>query len=329
MVVVLQDYFTVPKFFFNTVGLNPYFELTESLSRRKRIRNQIWFLCSLFVLTYAVVGEAIYFVLAFGKPGANVLELFGILPCTSLGVVALNEMALIIRCGDRINNLMVDIEEVFLKTKEEQDRFGVESAYRRNRIGIYNFTLAFFSLIMTFNALPLIFIAKDFSQTGVWRKEFPFLMWFPFDATTPIVFPIIYGLECWAGFGGVFHIVAVNIFFTSTLSVICLQFDILSETFRDIDPTKDKVVVKKELVMFVQRHNRLIDITKEAADIFSISILVNYLSSSIILCLAGFEIVASTDYVEILKFVLFLLSCLVLSLNMSLVGNRLLDSVSF
>lgn len=61
---------------------------------------------------------------------------------------------------------------------------------------------------------------------------------------------------------------------------------------------------------------------------FSPSILINYLGSSVIICLVGFQATAGVSPHEMFKFILFLVAQLAQIFIMCWYGNKVIESVS-
>lgn len=61
---------------------------------------------------------------------------------------------------------------------------------------------------------------------------------------------------------------------------------------------------------------------------FSPSILINYLGSSVIICLVGFQATAGVSPHEMFKFILFLIAQLAQIFIMCWYGNKVIESVS-
>jgi gustatory receptor len=113
-------------------------------------------------------------------------------------------------------------------------------------------------------------------------------MWFPWDWTQPIVYELCYALMMWGAFTSCIGNLTSDLLFCTITTLSCVQFNALRfEVKKIVNGKLPKVCLKK----WIDDHNELIKIVNDIEGIFSVSLLFDFVGSSLILCLAGFQAV--------------------------------------
>lgn len=165
----------------------------------------------------------------------------------------------------------------------------------------------------------------DYLRLGVWKKEFPYFVWYPFDAFDDQYFAYVYLSQTWAGFTTVFAMLA-EVFIIGTLVLqFCIQFECISRSLREYRPSH--ATNNQFLRKTIAQHNFILDTAEEFADIISGTLFINQTCSSMVICFVGFQVVVGENLTVIIKFLLFLFCSLIHTIVVSYFGNEIMEYV--
>ncbi|CAO1409430.1 unnamed protein product [Diamesa tonsa] len=189
------------------------------------------------------------------------------------------------------------------------------------------FSIMYMSLLWVFNLMPIYNAIYYYYVDGVvYHKELPYIMWFPFDPLQPIVYELSYFSSVWAGVTTALAVISTDLLYCSILTLLCMEFDILKKNFEEIQ-VKDAKKSFQEMKKLVSVHIDLIEFVTTMEDIFSVSLLINFIGSTMIICLVGFQASALNSIsLPMVKFCLFLLTGLIQILLLCYYGEKLIES---
>lgn len=242
-------------------------------------------------ITYAglcFLQEATYFVQHIG--GANsFLILTNVGPCTGFVALALVKVVMVYGNRRKLKRIVNRLEELCLISTRKVD---VTRTIIVSKRMMEVLTVFYFILIWIFNLIPLVVTIFYVVCDGSYRRDMPYLMWYPFDCQQPIVFEICYAIVIWGAFTCAVGIVSANLMISMIVAFICLQFNILRRRIRKIVQEESK---SELLRRWINDHNELLQIIDEVEEIFSPGILINFLGSVFILCMVGFQTFVSFE----------------------------------
>lgn len=318
----MEDFFSVPITFFKIIGLTPY-DAGSSVKNAEYRRVLFWF--SLVDLGLALVFQAAYFIQGMQETD-NFLQMISAAACIAFGAMAWEEMLMIWLNRNKLLCLIDFLKSRYPETPTLQSQFGMTKLYKETRTFMISFAVCYLILIFAFNFTPLIASFVNFYSglSSDWTLGLPYLMLFPFDPKVPLTrYVFVYVLESWAGFTAVVSCLAMNLFLGSMITQLCLHLKIMRVQLRAVDLRQ-----RNQLRTIVIKHCELIKCCQDLEETFSTSLFVNYMCSSLLICFVGFQVVVGTNYFEIIKFCLFLISSLLQTLSLSHFGQAIIDNVS-
>lgn len=312
-----SSFMKFPLFFFDCVGLVPY--------GRPHIGKEIFFWISYGMLAICLVLEFIFFFKAIGNFG-NFLDITALAPCMGFVALALAKMATIRINRSTLNDLMRELQGIYPTTIDEQIKYRIKELMVNTNFWMKCFTILMMILIWIFNLWVVFDSMYIYWDTQIWVKQLPYFMWFPYDVFAPYVYEPHFLFQIWAGFVTISAFISVDLFFCSVVSLLCLHFDILRLKLEDLG-----VGMKLEnriLCDYIKRHQLLIRLSTELENIYSPSLLFNFMCSSILVCLAGFQVTApGVKVIVIFKSALLLISALIQIFLLCWFGTRIIDQV--
>lgn len=143
--------------------------------------------------------------------------------------------------------------------------------------------------IWAYNLAPLVMqLFGIFFEGKPFEKRLPTHMWLWYDPFEPGIYESMYLFISWLGFTMAVTILATDLLFFSILTLVSMQFKILSRNIREIEVTEDGEHLE-EIKTQVKVHQELIDLSAMIEKIYSPSFLMNVMTSSMIICLTGFQ----------------------------------------
>lgn len=109
----------------------------------------------------------------------------------------------------------------------------------------------------------------------------------------------------------------------SIMSQITLQFDMLAQNIRELQPNDMQGIIKITLM-----HIRLIEVSQQFARLISRTVFLNHILSSMGCSIGLFQVVITEDMGEKFRFIVYLLCVLLQTFNMSFIGDLLIEHVS-
>lgn len=321
-----DNFFRIPQTYFNWVGLNPYFEAFDPLRAPKVFGKDVRYAFVMVVMLWGLPSLLLYSIKRLGDGDrAGFLELTMMGPCIVYITLTIQEMYIVSNNAEKITEIIRLLRKMFPKSVAEQRKFDV-AKIDRSTVLMRFFAISYSCLIGSFALRPILIIAFEYRKTGVVLRELPYKLVYPFDQTQLHVYPFCYTYEIYCSLMVAFVIVAVNTLLGAIMLQIGLQFSILATELRALSPRDADV--DRRMGGLIDKHVQIIRICEEVEELFSGPLFVTYIISSIVICLAGFNIVADSDFLTKVTFVLFMVCCLLQIVNISVCGQNLIDNVS-
>ncbi|XP_026480257.1 putative odorant receptor 92a [Ctenocephalides felis] len=118
-------------------------------------------------------------------------------------------------------------------------------------------------------------------------------------------------------------ILAADCPFSLYTAHVCMHFRLLAQKMRTLtSKSEHRLLDLEDLRPCIEEHQKLIEIE----NIFSPSILVNFIGSSLMICLSGFQITESLIVIELITYIIFLTTSLLQIYTLCSYGNQLIDT---
>uniref|UniRef100_A0A182J3P9 Uncharacterized protein n=1 Tax=Anopheles atroparvus TaxID=41427 RepID=A0A182J3P9_ANOAO len=313
--VRFESFIRVPEIFFTLIGVSRYGEAKGTL---RAYLKQALFWSSYANTFFCLIIEHIYFVKAAGN-FTNFLQLTALAPCMGFTALSFVKIMTIKLHEAKLIDILRRLDELFPKTTTLQTRYGVYQYNRESQVVMKSFSVLYMTLIWIFNLLPLASMVVGYCTDGTWHKQLPYFMWYWYDWHKPGYFELTFLHQNWGGFDSAVFNLSTDLMFCAIILLLCLQFDIVAYRLKHARPDDHE-----ELNGCVHIHQSVIELSNELESIFSPSLLVNFVGSSVIICLVGFQATAGISAADLFKFVLFLVSSLVQVFLLCYYGNKLI-----
>ncbi|XP_046972462.1 putative odorant receptor 92a [Vanessa cardui] len=305
----------------------------KKLTQIKKIKSRLIYIINFLWLNSDLLGAICWFIDGI-KNGKTFVEVTYIAPCITFSFLANFKAIFIIYYEDNIRDLINDL----LELEDRDKKIDVK------RDGLRNDALNFLHLILkssfvlnlvliiAFTIGPFIVIATIYIKTKEVDLLLPFLIKYPFDSHDIRYWPFVYVHQFWS-----VAIVLVNICGADHLLYICcthlrVQFSLLQYDLSNIVnknsylSNHDLGLVETELVELIKWHQALIKLSNKLEVIYSKSTLYNFISSSVLICLTGFNVVAIQNVAIAFMFLVFLSASLLQIYLLCFFGDLLMNS---
>ncbi|CAK1589775.1 unnamed protein product [Parnassius mnemosyne] len=310
---------------------------TKTKTFKEKIKTRCIYLLNISWAGFDVTGSIYWFIDGIMK-GKRFIDLTYIAPCIGLSSLAFLKAIILTVNEKRVDELIDSIR--YLESTEKQSEIvekkeSIIADERRFLNNIIN-TLNIFNVIMivTFSSCPLVLMLIEYLKTKEFELMLPFLVVYPFNSYDIRYWPFVYMHQFWSGCVVMLDTYSADYLLFTFCTYIRIHFRLLQYDMGNIIPGlgnntaisfRDEVF-KNKFVNLVKRHQMCIRSVYLLEAIYTKSILYNFLSSSILICLTGFNVVAIEDMALIFTFLIFLSTCLLQVYLLCFFGDMLMQS---
>jgi odorant receptor len=287
--ISFSDFVGFPLNCFKVFGVTP--QETNQTSKVKRIFLEIWRFLAFFTLTIPSV-----LMINFIRENRKNLSLIAESAAPNGYLfLAFVKTIFIFRKRKCFKRILGTLSDMFPKSIEEQKIFKVV-----NYLKSYKRIERFVTLLIGFASFNFVAVKfANFALFGTWyEKKLPVENWFPFDKYDPVWynFVILWTILFSIFFNG--GLIGSDLILYSFVTLITLQYEILSEELENM-----KAIDGKEMFdELIKQHQKLLEVSRDLEEVFSPSILVNFVASSILICMFGYQILVEFNLELLFKF---------------------------
>ncbi|XP_052758286.1 putative odorant receptor 92a [Galleria mellonella] len=307
----------------------------RSLTQRLRHR---WFYCINTIWLYtAIIGQIKWFMEAI-TTNKGITEITYFMPCITLCFIGYFKAYDFVKYAHCVNEVVDNLRKLQNMSLEKQKyRDEVEKEMLNNILRIYNiFTnlhvYTYFLGLLSFSIGPLLTMAVYYYSTGKIIYMLPFFIWYPLDKTKLINWVIIYIHQIWTAVIAVFTVLGSDNFFATCSTFVNIQFYCLHYDIEKIDTgTRNKkgryvnYVFRGQFKQIIKRHKILIDCVNFMETIYTKSILFNVATSSVIICVTGFNIMIIDHITMMIPFIFFLVAATLQIVVLCYYGDKIMQ----
>lgn len=317
--IQFEAFFTVSKYTFKSLGLNPYFECKEDVSAWSKwlLRGAFVFEMSILLITTAL--GIIFSVMILGDKD-QIREFSKTVSCYIYNLMAIQQLILMRTSGSKFNEIILELEDRLPKDLETQKKYEIQRKAKETMLIMSNVLTFYIAAFVTWIFVAPAWDAISGYYSGIgYVFPLPWSIYFPWDQTQTIPFRVVLFFEFTTIHTTILTNVSVNMLLLSIVFQVQLQFEILAQNIRDVPPNDASGLYK-----LIHQHVQLMELTKKFASLISPMTFLNYMFSTFGLCFVLFNL-ATLD--EKLKFATFLVIFLIQTLIMSLVGETVMQNV--
>jgi gustatory receptor len=306
-----SDFIEVPLKCFEVLGMKPY-DKSPSSRTKKLFRAYFYFSHALVTIS------ASFFMVYFVQICGDIQKVSESVPLWGYTLLAFAKSLSIFKNRKRFEQIIETLEELFPKTKEDQEIANVQKylkGYKKVELCL--------AVPLVFAVLMLI-VTSLMRSTIFWRTDeiSPFNNWYPFDAYQPVVYNLVLIWEVVEVVTSAFNFLGSDLIFCSLITLLSMQFDILCLKLQQLT-SKDDVAKIKQLM---ELHKKIINLTQLLEEIFSPTILLNFTMSSMLICLFGYGLSIASNLELFVQSALMVCICSLQVLFICDYGNKLTNA---
>ncbi|KAM3958422.1 odorant receptor 67c-like [Aphomia sociella] len=321
------------KFVFNWTGL--------SLESRKRTSIDTFKCRAIFIFNFIWLNSDIFGAISWFiegiENGKSLTELTYLFPCTSLSFLASVKSVIHINKEDIVNDLIEDMRSLE-RDKLDRETTVVMQEFIKRELSFLNAVVNLLNIlngmmVVVFTLAPLVLIAANYAKTNEVQLMLPFLDVYPFDPYDIRYWPFVYIKQIWSECIVLLEICASDYLFYTCCTHIRIQFQLLQRFIKSMISSRTgsaKVLYDEEqhrvFVNLVKWHQKLIRCADILEVIYTRSTLFNFLISSVVICLTGFNVSTNPDVAFIVIFLTFLFMGLLQVYFLCFFGDLLMRS---
>nr|AIZ00994.1 putative olfactory receptor 9 [Helicoverpa armigera] len=278
----------------------------------ERSRSHRLYFAHLFSLNLEVVAQVLW-VLEAVITGKSFVEITRLIPCLILCLISNFKTLSLLYYGRHNNEFIVTMRSLLLNQMQVEEK---EHRFRKNLIDKHVLILTSISKkisyvivlgLLMFALAPAFIIIPHYFKTDEVKLEMPFIAYYPFNEFDLRIYPWVYFHQVYSAVIAMIMVYGPDCFFFTCCTFIHIQFSLLNNDMERIvteeTPRYDKTKFKKLAV----RHIELMRCVNLLEKIFSKSILFNALTSSVIICVTGFNVLVVDNIVMMASFTAFLI----------------------
>ncbi|XP_017133586.1 odorant receptor 67c [Drosophila elegans] len=306
-----MDMMRVPVLFYRTIGEDIY--AYRSTNPLKSLLLKIYLYAGFINFNLLVIGELVFFYKSL-QDFETIRLAIAVAPCIGFSLVSDFKQAAMMTGKESLIMLLEDLEDMHPKTQQKQKAYKLLDFEKTMKRVINIFTFLCLAYTTTFSFYPAIKASVKFNFLGydTFDRNFGFLIWFPFDATSN---NLIYWITYWdiahgAYLAGIAFLCA-DLLLVVVITQICMHFSYISRRLEEHPCKSDEDRENIEfLVGIIRYHDKCLKLCERVNDIYSFSILLNFLMASMQICFIAFQVTESTVEVIII-YCIFLMTSLV------------------
>ena len=223
----------------------------------------------------------------------------------------------------RMKSIRIILEELKILFESRSNEYG-ESEKKKRYLDGYNRVMKFFAgiSVVCFVTSAAFWIPYLINGSVYYAVNF----WFPFDEKSTANFPFIQLWTQWIIYLAVSFLLVPSSLLFVLVTIITMEFDSLKRCLRFSKlKTKDELAVK--LAYFIDRHNKLLDVSDKLKEIFEPILFCNFFISSLILCIISFQLLTTaSDPLTYMIDINYLATFAIQILLLCSYGQKLIDS---
>ncbi|XP_017043538.1 odorant receptor 67c [Drosophila ficusphila] len=305
------DMMWVPVQFYRSIGEDIYAH--RSTNPLKTLLLKIYLYTGFINFNLLVIGELVFFFKSL-QDFETIRLAIAVAPCIGFSLVSDFKQIAMTNGKKSLIRLLEDLEDMHPKTLEKQKEYKLSDFEKTMRRVINIFTFLCLAYTTTFSFYPAIKATVKYNLMGyeTFDRNFGFLIWFPFDATSN---NWIYWITYWdiahgAYLAGIAFLCA-DLLLVVVITQICMHFNYISMRLETHPCESEKDKENKEfLIGMIRYHDKCLKLCEHVNDLYSFSLLLNFLMASMQICFIAFQVTESTVEVIII-YCIFLMTSMV------------------
>ncbi|XP_017046719.1 odorant receptor 67a [Drosophila ficusphila] len=310
---VVEDFLWLPVMFYHSIGVEPYVPETKT-----ELWLLIYFGFNLINTTIVLLTELWFMVVSF-RDKKSILETCIIVGYVSFVVVGFLKIFTVLIKKQKMTKLVRRLKASFpSQNEEEQKKYNVK--YYLNRSNLYMKSFGCLLAIMVSTHCSTAFIIYAYRRWWLRvpnaQQILPFFDMAPWNWRQSWIYYPTYLSQCLAGYTVTCGNISGDLMIFASSFLIIMQFERLCKGLKELNVRNNKeadgaLKDLRELRTLVALHIDILELIDVMNEVFGIPLLLNFMASSILVCLLGFQLTLEFSPEQFGKQLLLLISALV------------------
>ncbi|XP_052758087.1 odorant receptor 4 isoform X3 [Galleria mellonella] len=241
--------------------------------------------------------------------GKSFLEISFSIPCIGISVLSTVKVVFLFYHQDLLINIVNKLRSIHPEADDE-DMDEIQTKIVKDAVKLLNLVVMMLvyitvSVTIAFPIVSIVAMVNNYNHTGEFKVVFPYIVTYFFDPFTRERWPFVYLYHVWSTVIVAAYVFGSDTLFYALCTYIQMHFKILRHRFENMvkDSTEE---TRAQLVKNIVRHQELIELVNQVEILYSKSTLFNIVTSSVLICLSGFNITTLKDTSVIILFGTFL-----------------------
>lgn len=321
--VDFDDFFVIPKIFYQVLGMTLYKDDSVISPYRAKL-GLLLFSTTFLNINWCLLMEIV------DMSTANMLELTATLTCFIFTLLGQIKIFIIWSNRKTTNDFIELMKQQFPRTSEGQAAFDVSNALKGMLFLEKLYLVVLLIGLWSFNLLSLFWSMIEYllDSSNGFVMRFPYYKWQPFKIDNAWTYLAAYVQQMHVGVGAVNCFIAADIFLFSIISVLLMYFQYIQRQLSAMVLKRTEEDLEK-LRTIMSFHQTTLNMTKLTNLVFSPTLLLSFMSSILIICLAAFQTTSQeVPVIQLVLYAMFLLHELVQTGVVCYLGQMLMDYVS-
>ncbi|XP_063535343.1 putative odorant receptor 92a [Cydia strobilella] len=262
--------------------------------------------------------------------GRSLIKLTSIAPCINLCILANIKSLSLFLNDDKVKKLFKQLRNVEnnINIGDEVVKKKIVAEGKKHLRAVIKALIIINAVtVMLFSVTPILFIGLEYKKSGQIKLVLPFRV-YPFNPYDIKYWPFLYMHQIWSASLVSIQIAGTDGLFYTCCTSICTQFRLLQNDIETIIPERnfDENVFQEMLKKLAVRHDGIMQSIIQLESIYAKSTLFNFVSSTFLICLSGFNTTALGDIGYMVAFLSFLLMSLMQIFLLCLYGDMIMTS---
>lgn len=325
-VIMFRDFFKSARWLFTYMPINPYAQFEEPLVGRRHTKALLLYWLAMAFLLALLAGE-LWFLWHQIRTTNDIIEVAQGIAWLALTVMGIEATVMVLRKGPQITRIIGELDRLYTITLAETELIRSQYKMCNQIVGFYKTIWAGACIVVV--GEPLMLAIVGYLMSGQWTFTQIMVIRYPFDPYQGYWIVVVQLWEGWRVVGSTVILSAITVLLGTIIMQIVLQFRILAKSLAALDLHSAATYHRdlQQLTILVQKHNELLRLAQDIQDAYSFSLLVNYLLSSVVICVFSFLIASIRDPSNLIIFFNHLFAFVSYNFTYSVFGQQLIDNV--
>ncbi|XP_043649512.1 odorant receptor 67a-like [Drosophila teissieri] len=307
----VDDFLRLAVNFYKTMGIDPY-----ETGRKSNIWFQLYYVANVINMTYSFFADAAYAANTL-RDSENLLESCMVLSYVTFGAIGLSKICALMYRRPKMTSLVKQLKSCFPSSALDQEEYDVKSCLKRTHMYTKGFGVLYTVMYFAHTLIPIFiyFCEKVLLKYPNAKQTMPFYQLELWEWRDTWWFYPTYVHQSHAGYTATCGSIASDLMIFAVVLQVIMHYDRLAKVLREL---KVEALNKpngadedlRKLQSLIANHIDILRLTDVMNEVFGVSLLLNFVASSLLVCLVGFQLTIKFSLQYFCKQVLLLVSLL-------------------